>query len=136
MVIIVCATLSKIFDNGLDYLVEKHLRALGETVFSLYKGQGTKEEKSRMRYLFIFLFTGLTGVLLDWLQNDMPVTPEKLSELFQEFIQPFEERFDNTREPLKTSVFRGFLTLWRKLFLCNHLYINKLAIFSEEPLKT
>jgi AcrR family transcriptional regulator len=88
--------LKKLFDNGLDYLVKKHLHAFGETVFSLYKGQGTKEEKSRLRYSFIFLCTGLAGVLLDWLQNDMPVTPEKLSELFQEFMQPFEERFDNT----------------------------------------
>jgi hypothetical protein len=41
-----------------------------------------------------------------------------------------------TREPLKTSVFRGFLTLWRKLHLRNFLYIKELAIFSEESLKT
>jgi hypothetical protein len=34
-------------------------------------------------------------------------------------------------EPLKTSVFRGFLTLWRKSFYSNCLYYNKLAIFSE-----
>jgi hypothetical protein len=35
-------------------------------------------------------------------------------------------------EHLKTSVFRCFLTLWRKLPSCNYLYYNKLAIFSEE----
>ncbi|MDR1239418.1 MAG: hypothetical protein LBK27_04825 [Treponema sp.] len=40
------------------------------------------------------------------------------------------------KEPLKTSVFRGFLTLWRKLHLHNSLYSKELAIFSKEPLKT
>jgi hypothetical protein len=42
----------------------------------------------------------------------------------------------NNREPLKTSVFRGFLTPWRKLHLRNSLYNKELAIFSEEPLET
>jgi hypothetical protein len=40
------------------------------------------------------------------------------------------------REPLKTSVFRGFLTLWRKLHLCNSLYNKELAIFSAASLET
>jgi hypothetical protein len=40
------------------------------------------------------------------------------------------------REPLKTSVFGGFLTPWRKLQLRNLLYIKELAIFSVEPLET
>jgi AcrR family transcriptional regulator len=88
--------LKKIFNSGLAYLVVKSFQSFGETVLSPYKGWGTKEEKSRMRYSFIFLFAGLTGVLFDWLQNDMPFTPEKLSGLFQEFMQPFEERIDNT----------------------------------------
>ncbi|MDR2661535.1 MAG: hypothetical protein LBC31_00900, partial [Treponema sp.] len=40
------------------------------------------------------------------------------------------------REPLKTSVFGGFLTPWRKLHFCNLLYNKELAIFSKEPLET
>jgi beta-N-acetylhexosaminidase len=37
------------------------------------------------------------------------------------------------REPLKTSVFRGFLTLWRKSPCRNSLNYKELSIFSEEP---
>ena len=40
------------------------------------------------------------------------------------------------RELLKTSVFRSFRTLWRKLHLSNSICYKKLGIFSEEPLKT
>jgi hypothetical protein len=40
------------------------------------------------------------------------------------------------RKPLKTSVFGGFLTPWRKLRLRNLLYGKELAIFSAEPLET
>jgi hypothetical protein len=39
------------------------------------------------------------------------------------------------REPLKTSVFRGFLTPWRKSLYRTSLYYHELAIFSEEPLE-
>jgi hypothetical protein len=39
------------------------------------------------------------------------------------------------RKPLKTSVFRGFLTPRRKSLCRNSLYYNELAIFSKEFLE-
>jgi hypothetical protein len=54
------------------------------------------------------------------------------------FYSKFELKIENLyyKKTSKTSVFRGFLNLWRKLCLRNSLYIKELTIFSGEPLET
>jgi hypothetical protein len=70
------------------------------------------------------------GFRLDWAQM------QELINGIDNIWTVVKEDLNTFREHLKTSVFRCFLTSWRKLHVRNLFYYKKLAIFSEVALKT
>ena len=72
----------------------KHFKKWGDYVLLVYKEKAGKEEKLRISYLIKFQLAGITSILVDWLLKDMPISAEKLGEILNEFLLPFEKQID------------------------------------------
>ena len=72
----------------------KNFKKWGDYVLSVYKEKAGKEEKLCISYLIKFQLAGITSILVDWLLKDMPISTEKLGEILNEFLLPFEKQID------------------------------------------
>lgn len=86
-------TLAKIIKAGLYYLLLEQLeKFVKDAVHKLYKEEYSKSMELYYRYSIKYQIGGISMIIMDWLVNDEPISPEHMGNLISEFGKPFREQ--------------------------------------------